>query len=143
MYLGDPTHRRRAHPWTGLLACSALVLTAAAAGRRLQRVVVVGASMEPTLTAGDRLLVLAGVPLRVGAVVAVEDPRQDQHGGARRVMVKRIAAVGPEGVDVRGDTPARSTDSRTFGPVPPSLVHGTVIWRYGPPERAGRLTRGR
>jgi type IV secretory pathway protease TraF len=143
MYLGDPTHRRRAVPWTGLVACSALVLTLVSAGRRLQRVVVAGASMEPTLTAGDRLLVLAGVPLRVGAVVAVEDPRRAEQGGVRRVMVKRIAAVGPEGVDVRGDAPARSTDSRTFGPVPPRMVQGTVIWRYAPPERAGRVTRVR
>jgi nickel-type superoxide dismutase maturation protease len=103
------------------------------------RVRVEGLSMAPTLQPGDRLLVLRrsrwrppGV--RVGDIVAVPDPR---HPG--RVLVKRVKAVTPAGLDLRGDNPALSTDSRTFGPVAAGSVVGRAVYRYGPPGRAGRL----
>ncbi|MCU4187060.1 nickel-type superoxide dismutase maturation protease [Acidiferrimicrobium sp. IK] len=117
-----------------VITLAAAVLTAL----RPRRVEVRGASMEPTLAPGDRLLVLAGVAPRTGAVVALHDPRRPEG----ELLVKRVAALGPAGLDVRGDNPARSTDSRTFGPVPAALIEGTVVWRYGPPERAGRIARG-
>ena len=114
----------------GLLAAVLLAVT------RTTRVTVDGDSMRPALLPGDRLLVLRRRP-RVGEVVVLRDPRVPG-----RIMVKRVHAVLPEGLDVRGDNPAASTDSRTFGPVAPRLVIGRAIYRYDPADRAGWL-RGR
>lgn len=90
--------------------------------------------MEPTLLDGDRLIVLRGLRTRAGALIALHDPRAPQ-----RLLVKRVLGVRPGGIDVRGDAPDRSTDSRAFGPVAPELVVGRVVWRYHPSERAGRV----
>ena len=97
-------------------------------------VVVEGDSMRPALAPGDRLLVL-GLPVRVGDVVAV---RLDG-----RTMVKRVAALGEDDLEVRGDNPAASTDSRVFGPVPHAAVLGRAVYRYAPAARAGRLRQYR
>jgi nickel-type superoxide dismutase maturation protease len=111
-------------------AAVALGIAVVALGPR--RVVVEGRSMEPTLAPGDRLLVARAHRLHAGDVVAVRDPREH-----RRVLVKRIAAVLEDGIVLRGDNPGASTDSRTFGPVPPKAVVGRVIRCYAPPWRAG------
>ena len=84
----------------------------------VRRAQVAGGSMAPALLPGDRLVVV-GLPWglqpwpRVGAVVAVRDPRD-----SRRVLVKRVSAVDREAgtIFVVGDAPDVSTDSRTFGP---------------------------
>jgi nickel-type superoxide dismutase maturation protease len=102
--------------------------------RAVRRVEVAGDSMLPTLHPGDRLLVLRPAPARRGDVVAVVDPRL-----AARTMVKRVAAVGPEGITVLGDNPAASTDSRDLGPLPPAVVRGRIFYRYFPASRRGRL----
>lgn len=104
------------------------------------RVEVVGDSMRPTLEPGDRLLVRrtgrrAG-DLLPGDLVAVADPRQPG-----RVVVKRLVAVGPAGLEVHGDNTAASTDSRTYGPVSPTAVRGRAVYRYHPAPRRGRLGR--
>src|SRR5881275_2740790 len=101
----------------------------------MHRVVIFGDSMRPTLLPGDRVLVV-GRRLRRGALVALRDPRDPT-----RVLVKRVVAVDRRAglVDVAGDNPASSTDSRAFGPVPRALVVGQVRWRYWPPDRRGRL----
>jgi nickel-type superoxide dismutase maturation protease len=111
-----------------------------AAWRRhgLARVAVEGLSMAPTLLPGDRLVVRTGGAVRPGDLVAVVDPRT-----ADRLLVKRVRTVGPDGIDVRGDDPAASTDSRTFGPVRIDGLRGRVVYRYAPRPRAGRLGRGR
>jgi nickel-type superoxide dismutase maturation protease len=96
--------------------------------RPLRRVEVHGDSMRPTYRPGDRLLVMRrvpGRPVRAGAVVAVRDPRV-----AGRVLVKRVEAWTGDGVWVRGDNEAASTDSRHFGALPPDRVLGTVVRRY-------------
>jgi nickel-type superoxide dismutase maturation protease len=103
--------------------------------RPLRRLEVEGASMRPTLEPGDRLVVRRAGRRRVyrpGELVAVRDPRRPG-----RLLVKRVAAVGPEGLDVRGDNPAESTDSRQFGPVGHRDVVGVVVHRYGPARRGG------
>ncbi len=109
------------------------------ASRVFRRVEVAGGSMEPTFRAGDRLVVLArpvGGPAwpAVGDVVAVADPRDPS-----RVLVKRVAAVdrAAGALDVRGDDPGASTDSRHFGPVPLASVVGRAVYRYAPPGRTG------
>ena len=92
--------------------------------------------MNPTLSPGDRVLVVGGLgplrpPLRVGDLVAVVDPRD-----AGRIVVKRVAAVEEGLVDVRGDNEAASTDSRHFGPV----AAGAVITGAARSERVEKLT---
>ncbi len=128
--------QRRPYPWLLASIAAGIVLTLllVAASRRLQRIEVQGESMAPGLLPGDRLLAVGGLSPRVGDIVTATDPRQ-----ASRVLVKRIASVGPDRVELAGDNPGASTDSRTFGPVPPALVTGRVLWRYWPPSRRGRL----
>ena len=101
---------------------------------RPRRVLVSGRSMEPTLTAGDRLLVLRTRRLKAGDVVAMRHPHDP-----RRVIVKRAAAVRRGEVVVRGDNPEASTDSRSFGPVANEAVLGKVVRRYAPKGRTGHV----
>ena len=114
-----------------LVAVAAVSL---ATWRAVRRVEVVGDSMLPALRPGDRLLVLRPAPARPGAVVAVTDPRLPA-----RTIVKRVAAIGAEGVTVLGDNPPASTDSRTFGPLAPAAIRGRAFYRYFPASRRGRL----
>jgi len=115
----------------------------ALAARCVHRVAVEGGSMAPTLLDGDRLLVLSRslcpvVRLEVGDIVALCDPRLPG-----RLLVKRVASINRSNltVDVRGDAPDASTDSRHFGPVPLASVIGRVVHRYGPPGRSGPVPR--
>lgn len=97
--------------------------------------------MLPALSPGDRLLVLRHPRWRwrAGQLAAFSDPRDANAA----LLVKRVVAVTPGGLDVRGDNPAASTDSRTFGPVPRSVMVGPVLYRYWPRDRAGRLGEAR
>ncbi len=121
---------------TGVVSIAgAATLVVVAALRRLVRVEVHGQSMAPLLAPGDRLVAVRGLPARVGDVVAVPDPRRPS-----RLLVKRAVAVGPDGsIELAGDNPAASTDSRTFGPVPDPSVVGRVVWRYWPSHRRGAV----
>jgi nickel-type superoxide dismutase maturation protease len=124
-----------------VMAVGSLVATVAAAvlWRTFRRVEVTGSSMSPSLLPGDRLLVLVP-PLtaprwpKPGEVVAVRDPRDRS-----RLLIKRVAAVDHRRgtLDVRGDAPDASTDSRAFGPVPRSSVVGRAVYRYAPQGRNG------
>jgi nickel-type superoxide dismutase maturation protease len=104
------------------------VLGAVAAGmaalRRIDAVEVEGASMAPSLLPGDRLLVeswtYARRAPRAGEVVVAGDPRD-----GRRELVKRVAGLHDGLIDLRGDLPSASTDSRQFGHVPAAAVR----WR--------------
>ena len=55
-----------------------------------------------------------------------------------RELVKRVHATGPD-LDLRGDAPGASTDSRTFGLVPVDVVRWRARLRYWPPGRLGLL----
>ena len=104
---------------------------------RLGRVVVAGDSMRPTLQPGDWLLVRSPARLRPGTVVVARRPdRSDLN------VVKRLGYRTPQGWWLVGDNAEASDDSRVFGAVPPELVTGEVLMRYGPPSRGiGRVTR--
>lgn len=91
--------------------------------------------MQPALRPGDRLLVVAWVPPRVGDVVVVRDPE-----AVGTFLLKRIQVFTNEGqAIVRGDNPYVSRDSRHFGPVPRSLIVGRAVYRYLPAPRRGSL----
>ncbi len=103
-----------------------LGLILAVAGHRwFTRVEVRGESMRPVLRPGDRLLVRRTDRVRPGEIAVVRDPRD-----GRSLWIKRVHDVTDDGVDVRGDAPDRSTDSRQVGPVPRRLVVGRVVRRY-------------
>ncbi len=108
------------------------VAAATAARRRLDVVEVRGRSMAPTLLPGDRLLVVRAGP-RLGDVVLAPDP-----GMPSRELIKRVASVDGDAVDLCGDNPVASTNA--------NVATGNVRWRavlrYWPPARAtARLGR--
>ena len=113
---------------------AALIVVAVLARTCLRRVKVEGTSMMPTLAHGDRLVVTRIGRPRVGDLVALSDPAEPT-----RLLVKRVVAVLPAGLEVRGDNQAASRDSRTFGGVAPSSVVGKAVYRYFPPARVGSL----
>lgn len=88
-----------------------------------------GASMEPTLVAGDRLVTVpaVGCALRAGQIVVVADPHDPDH-----LVVKRLTDLDRDAgtVEVLGDAPHRSTDSRTWGRLPIRAVRRIVLARW-------------
>jgi len=135
---------RTSSPWvraaTVASALSAVSLTTVGVRRSLLRVK--GLSMRPTLRDGD---LVATVPLppirgegplhgrawetrrrlvRPGAIVVIAEPGNEDH-----LIIKRVATITPEGVDVIGDDPGWSIDSRTFGTVPHRDVRRLVVGR--------------
>ena len=134
-----PTGRGRSLAFlAGALVGAAVALVARVAQRRLDVVEVSGSSMSPALQPGDRLLVesvtYARRAPRRGEVVLAPDPRRPM-----RELIKRVAEVGRAGIDLRGDHPAASTDSRSFGTVPAAAVRWRVALRYWPPLRFGGI----
>jgi nickel-type superoxide dismutase maturation protease len=104
-------------------------------GRLLRFVVlrlsVDGNSMAPTYVRGERLTaVRQWRPIRRGDVVVVRDPRDPE-----RWLLKRCVARSGSTLDLRGDNPDASTDSREFGPVPASAVAWIVVGGRPPGRR--------
>lgn len=125
----------------GLIAAWPLVGGRALRLRRSwdSRVEVAGRSMQPALEPGDWLLVdpdaFAHVTPRAGELVLAPDPRDPD-----RLLIKRVVGVAPDGsLELLGDAPDQSTDSRVFGSVPVAGVRGRPWLRYWPPARFGRL----
>lgn len=106
------------------------------------RVVVAGDSMAPALLPGDCLVATRTGRVVAGVVVVAEDPRTPGFE-----VVKRVTAgpnrpggwttLGTDELWLQGDSPDRSSDSRTFGPVRRSAIRGVVRLRYWPPSRVG------
>jgi signal peptidase I len=134
-----------------LAACALAVMLAR---RRFVVVTVAGASMEPTLLPGDRVLVrrCGCDPLLVGAIVVFREPGGGNWPGvpaagtpSQRWAIKRIAAlpgcevpdsvrsavggtdVVPPGMLVVLGDGVRSGDSRQWGFIPADQAMGTVI----------------
>jgi nickel-type superoxide dismutase maturation protease len=98
--------------------------------RRRRRVRVKGESMLPTLRPGDELLVNPHAyhrhPIQPGDIVLVRHPFR-----ADVTSVKRVTAVLDDGrCDLRGDNPAASEDSRSYGALSPSHILGRVTCRF-------------
>ena len=96
---------------------------------------VVDTSMQPALRPGDRLLAARWLRPLPGTLVVFRDPE-----ATSAILVKRVLMVTQNGdLEVRGDNPNVSRDSRDFGPVPRSLVIGRAFYRYLPHTRRGVL----
>jgi signal peptidase I len=113
--------------------------------RRLLVVTVLGVSMEPTYSSGDRLLVRRSrlKSVRTGQIVVVQVPGTPPGDTTAGRLVKRAAAVPgdpvppqipisdqvvPEGrLLILGDNPARSNDSRRLGYIPADALIGVVL----------------
>lgn len=133
----------------GLAAASALIATAAVSvGVRRSLMRVRGLSMRPTLREGDLVLTVP-LPLvrgdgplhgaawearrrlvRPGVMVVLSEPGDREH-----LIIKRVTAVTPDGVEVVGDDPGWSIDSRTFGSVPHRDVRRIVLGKVPLPDR--------
>ena len=88
-----------------------------------RRLVVENHSMVPTLVPGERVTALRPWRrVRVGDVVVLRDPRD-----VDRWIVKRCVARQGRLLEIRGDNPAASTDSRDFGLVRARAVRYLVV----------------
>jgi nickel-type superoxide dismutase maturation protease len=88
-----------------------------------RRLLVEGPSMLPTYLTGERVTaVRRWRPVRVGDVVVLRDPRDP-----RRWLLKRCVAKSGGQLDLRGDNPGASTDSRDFGTVSSRAVKWLVL----------------
>ena len=86
-----------------------------------------GRSMEPTLREGDRLLVVHGLPPRVGGLLVVRLP-------SGVLAVKRATSYAEDGWWVERDNPREGVDSWLVGAIPDHDVVARVLWRL--PRRA-------
>jgi len=75
----------------------------------LRRFTVADISMEPTLHPGQGLIGLRGIPARVGQLRCARQPGED------RWVVKRVAAVDGDRMELASDNPENAVDSRHFG----------------------------
>lgn len=96
-----------------------------------QLAVIEGSSMEPTLRAGDWVLVGRNRPAgpRLGQVVVVEHPHRP-----RLELIKRVSALSRQRrlVWVGGDNRGATSDSEDFGPLPLEALRGVVLARIRP-----------
>lgn len=90
-------------------------------GRR-RRIRVTGASMTPTLIAGEFVLVDERRTPSIGDVVVARHPLDDD-----LLVIKRLTERGPDArLTLSSDNPADGTDSRAWGPVDADRVVGVV-----------------
>lgn len=134
--------RGRLRPLLFVSGAVAGLAAALAVLRRLDVVEVEGRSMTPALLPGDRLLVesitFAGRTPLPGEVVLAPDPRSPA-----RELIKRVAAVHGDRLELLGDAPGASTDSRDFGELPAAAVRWRAVARYWPPHRASLVRPAR
>lgn len=105
---------------------------------RLGVAVVRGRSMEPTLHAGDRLLVLWGGRMRPGRLAIVQLPPGPD--GPRPLAVKRATRRERDGRWwVERDNPVEGVDSWLVGPIPARDLRARVLFRLpsGRPHTLG------
>jgi nickel-type superoxide dismutase maturation protease len=80
-----------------------------------------GNSMLPTLQDGDEVLVKPSQSYRIGDVIVAKHPFR------KTPMIKRVTEISTGGkLFLRGDNPAESSDSRTFGGIAEKDILGKV-----------------
>jgi len=89
--------------------------------------------MEPTLEAGDLLLVRYAAPVRPGALVLARFP--DGTLAVKRAVERRTTRSGAPGWWLLSDNPAEGVDSRHRGPVAEEHVGAVVRARIWPRPR--------
>ncbi|KAI8326253.1 LexA/Signal peptidase [Martensiomyces pterosporus] len=113
-----------------------------------------GPSMLPTLNMAGDILLIERLPgwrnrLRVGDIVTFTSPLNPERRAVKRLLAvegdticvdptkDRLAFVQiPKGyVWLQGDNYSNSTDSRTYGPIPVSLLRGRVLACIWPSTR--------
>ena len=103
--------------------------------RRWGLAVVRSRSMQPTLQAGDRLLIRYGTAPRPGQIAVVQLP------GYAGLSVKRIGWADGDGWWLERDNPVEGVDSWQVGPVESDAVIAAAVLRVWPWPRL--LTRKR
>jgi nickel-type superoxide dismutase maturation protease len=88
---------------------------------------VTGPSMVPTLHHGDRLVLQYGARIRLGDIVVLRHPFQQD-----LLVVKRAVERREGGWWVLGDNPYAGGDSTDYGVVPEDLILGRVRLRLRP-----------
>jgi nickel-type superoxide dismutase maturation protease len=84
-----------------------------------------GDSMRPELEHDDILLVQRPSKLAVGDVVIAAHPFKESI-----TVLKRIVGIEEDGrVELRGDDPDESSDSRSFGIIPRDHIRGKAVCR--------------
>ena len=91
--------------------------------RRATRHQIAGQSMEPTLSAGDVVVVDRKATPKVGDVVVCRHPFRTDVDVCKRVSGITTASA----LELRGDNAKESTDSRSYGAVPRVHLRGVVI----------------
>ena len=89
--------------------------------------------MEPTLAAGDLLLVRYAAPVRPGALVLARFP--DGTLAVKRAVERRTTRAGAAGWWLLSDNPDEGVDSRHRGPVAEEHVSAVVRARLWPRPR--------
>jgi hypothetical protein len=89
--------------------------------------------MEPTLAAGDLLLVRYAGRVRPGALVLATFP--DGTLAVKRAVERRTTRTGAAGWWLLSDNPAQGVDSRHRGPVADEQVSAVVRARIWPRPR--------
>jgi nickel-type superoxide dismutase maturation protease len=97
--------------------------------RQRQRFRVAGLSMQPLLHPGEEVLInpqayRTALP-QPGDLVVAEHPHQP---GLK--LIKWVVSVEPGGCFLKGLNETASTDSRSFGLVPPQKLLGQVVCRF-------------
>ena len=81
--------------------------------------------MRPTLENDDVVLVQHARKIAVGDIVLADHPFKSSV-----TILKRVAAVDASGrVELRGDDPDVSSDSRSFGGIPMKSIRGKAVCR--------------
>ncbi len=92
---------------------------------QLQGFEIEGDSMHPTFKTGDRVLIDDRSMLHIGDIVVAHHPFK-----ASVKIVKRIESLEKDGsLNLIGDNPNESSDSRGFGSVKRDDVIGKVVFR--------------
>lgn len=81
---------------------------------------IMGGSMEPAFKPGQIVVAVRARRPKVGCVIIIR-----QNGLEK---IKRLAKVRKGEIYVLGDNPANSTDSRSLGWLPQTVIQARVIW---------------
>lgn len=95
-------------------------------GRR-RAFLVEGDSMAPTIVNGDSVLVNPHSPIETGDIVAADHPFKKSVKLIKRVeSIDRLTGR----IELHGDNPDSSTDSRSFGAISKRDIAGKVVCRF-------------